>query len=349
MIGTQGYAPPEQYRGKAETRSDLYALGATMHHALSGRDPATEPPFSFPPLRKVAPSVTPALAELVDLALAYDLNRRVTDAAEFKRRLIEIKNGATGAFGPAPTLFPRIESEPTKSGSMSSAAPTVLSNVIDIECPRCGMQVPADSRFCSFCAADLRRVLGPSEVVGDPGAETVILSERQSLPPGAYPSATYSPPMEHERRRRHRGERRAVFGVGTIAALVVAGALAIKLLGPNYEPAGPSPNPDEGSVEPMPEAPVPEPPAPEVPAPAPEAAEPIHRNPREQILRRVLDMQGYRSVHFRVIDGNTVQLWGNVRSSFDRLAVQNITSTLTGVMTLDDRLKVDNSDPDDPE
>src|SRR3981081_272403 len=40
MIGTQGYAPPEQYRGKVEFRSDLYALGATMHHALSGRDTA---------------------------------------------------------------------------------------------------------------------------------------------------------------------------------------------------------------------------------------------------------------------------------------------------------------------
>ncbi|MGZ6243047.1 MAG: serine/threonine protein kinase, partial [Candidatus Binataceae bacterium] len=51
MIGTQGYAPPEQYRGRAEVRSDLYALGATMHHALSGRDPALEPPFSFPKLR----------------------------------------------------------------------------------------------------------------------------------------------------------------------------------------------------------------------------------------------------------------------------------------------------------
>ena len=41
MIGTEGYSPPEQYRGKVETRSDIYALGATMHHALSGRDPTT--------------------------------------------------------------------------------------------------------------------------------------------------------------------------------------------------------------------------------------------------------------------------------------------------------------------
>src|SRR5882757_4173590 len=63
MIGTQGYAPPEQYRGKVESRSDLYALGATMHHALSGRDPALEPPFSFPPLRSLCPDVTPALAD----------------------------------------------------------------------------------------------------------------------------------------------------------------------------------------------------------------------------------------------------------------------------------------------
>src|SRR5258708_12696259 len=65
MIGTQGYAPPEQYRGKVEFRSDLYALGATMHHALSGRDPALEPPFSFPPFRPLCPDTTPPPSELL--------------------------------------------------------------------------------------------------------------------------------------------------------------------------------------------------------------------------------------------------------------------------------------------
>src|SRR6185437_5677137 len=64
LIGTQGYAPPEQYRGKVELRSDLYALGATMHHALSGRDPANEAPFSFPPLATLCPDVKPAPAAL---------------------------------------------------------------------------------------------------------------------------------------------------------------------------------------------------------------------------------------------------------------------------------------------
>ena len=94
MIGTQGYAPPEQYRGKVEFRSDLYALGATMHHALSGRDPAVEPPFSFPPLRSLCPDITPALCELIDQALKYDVVLRVADAAEFRQRLIAIKSGA---------------------------------------------------------------------------------------------------------------------------------------------------------------------------------------------------------------------------------------------------------------
>src|SRR6202790_5353604 len=72
MIGTQGYAPPEQYRGRAESRSDLYALGATMHHALSGRDPAAEPPFSFPKLRTLCPGIDSALADLVGQALEHD-------------------------------------------------------------------------------------------------------------------------------------------------------------------------------------------------------------------------------------------------------------------------------------
>src|SRR6266851_9153483 len=93
MIGTQGYAPPEQYRGKVEFRSDLYALGATMHHALSGRDPALEPPFSFPALRSLCPEIDSALATAVDQALAYDVASRIADAAEFRHRLMEIKSG----------------------------------------------------------------------------------------------------------------------------------------------------------------------------------------------------------------------------------------------------------------
>ena len=61
MIGTEGYSPPEQYRGVAELRGDLYALGATLHHLLTKRDPRVDPPVTCherPPRRS-----HPALSE----------------------------------------------------------------------------------------------------------------------------------------------------------------------------------------------------------------------------------------------------------------------------------------------
>lgn len=36
VLGTKGYAPPEQYSGQTDPRSDIYALGMTMHHLLTG-------------------------------------------------------------------------------------------------------------------------------------------------------------------------------------------------------------------------------------------------------------------------------------------------------------------------
>jgi serine/threonine protein kinase len=43
QLGTDGYAPPEQYAGRSEPRSDLYALGATLYHLMTGRVPESAP------------------------------------------------------------------------------------------------------------------------------------------------------------------------------------------------------------------------------------------------------------------------------------------------------------------
>jgi eukaryotic-like serine/threonine-protein kinase len=90
MIGTEGYSPPEQYRGEATPAADIYSLGATLHHALTRRDPRLEPPFSFAerPIRRINPSVSDELELIVNRALEYDPENRFKSAAEMKEALV---------------------------------------------------------------------------------------------------------------------------------------------------------------------------------------------------------------------------------------------------------------------
>ena len=102
MIGTEGYSPPEQYRGLAEPRGDLYALGATMHHLLTGSDPRTETPFTFHerPLRQLNPAISPELEAVVMRALEYDMNERWSSAEEFKQALLTTPTMGNTAASP---------------------------------------------------------------------------------------------------------------------------------------------------------------------------------------------------------------------------------------------------------
>ncbi len=88
MIGTLGFAPPEQYQGIADPRSDLYSLGATLHYILTGRDPEKFPPFSFPPVRELRPAVSSNLAGAIDRALAYEMVNRPATIQEFRDMLL---------------------------------------------------------------------------------------------------------------------------------------------------------------------------------------------------------------------------------------------------------------------
>ena len=90
MIGTEGYSPPEQYRGEAGPLADIYALGATIHHALTRRDPRLEPPFSFGerPLRKINPAVSAELEAVINSALQYNPDDRFNSAEAMKEALM---------------------------------------------------------------------------------------------------------------------------------------------------------------------------------------------------------------------------------------------------------------------
>jgi serine/threonine protein kinase len=366
MIGTQGYAPPEQYRGRVETRSDLYALGATMHHALSGRDPAAEAPFSFPPLRRLCPDVDGRLAAVVDQALAYDVIHRVADAGEFKRRLLEVMTqmpdtpgaaatGLSSAVKPqlrlplhgalaTPAMNP-IEASAqaaASTGQRSSgstpvngpSAPTVLSLANEIKCPGCARPIPADSRFCSYCATDLR-FLGEAgaSASASPNAETVVLST---------PHPSHAPNdmrdlragIGHRQSRhaqRHRGRRHRML---VLAVIFLGSFIAMKIHRATSENAAPS-GYTSGSSEPAGIIPP-------MPSPSGDDEGGIAGTPRLAALREALDARGYTDVRFRM-QGDTIILWGTVPTPSDHAMVQLLCAT-AGIYSLRDNLRVDDTD-----
>lgn len=87
VLGTPGYAPPEQY-GKAQTdpRADVYALGCTLYQLLSGYDPASTP-FALPPLNSRNPLVSPYVQVAIERATKLDREGRFRSVADFQKML----------------------------------------------------------------------------------------------------------------------------------------------------------------------------------------------------------------------------------------------------------------------
>lgn len=65
-LGTQGYAAPEQFGGMGQTdaRTDIYCLGATMYHLLTGHNPS-EPPYEMYPITKWNPELSSGLEKVI--------------------------------------------------------------------------------------------------------------------------------------------------------------------------------------------------------------------------------------------------------------------------------------------
>ena len=92
IIMTIGYAPPEQLLGSPEPRSDIYALGATLHRLLTHHDAANNKPnlYSFPPVRTLRPDVSPALEQIIMRALVPNVEQRWANAGEMERAIINL-------------------------------------------------------------------------------------------------------------------------------------------------------------------------------------------------------------------------------------------------------------------
>ncbi|MCR4783625.1 MAG: protein kinase [bacterium] len=103
-IGSPGYAPPEQYNGQTDQRSDIYALGVTLHQAITGKDPTLSPnPFVIPPVLTINPQASPQLAAIIEKSTQLVPEDRYQSMLEVKRdlrNLLMSKRGMRGMTTP---------------------------------------------------------------------------------------------------------------------------------------------------------------------------------------------------------------------------------------------------------
>lgn len=128
QIGTPGYAPPEQYQGIATPESDIFSLGATLHHMLTGRDPRDEPPFSFPPVYALRPNVSKRTSDAIMKALKMKPEERYRSVAEFRQALLPERAPAQVRVVPATQALPasaQVAAPATPQPVAAAAAPSV--------------------------------------------------------------------------------------------------------------------------------------------------------------------------------------------------------------------------------
>ena len=94
-LGTKGYAAPEQFmdpNGKVQqtdARTDIYALGVTLHQLLTGKNP-TLPPYEFRPIREYDPTLHEGLESIIQKCIQPDPAKRYQSAAELQFALMNM-------------------------------------------------------------------------------------------------------------------------------------------------------------------------------------------------------------------------------------------------------------------
>ena len=142
-VGTMGYAPPELFGGRVEPRSDVYSLGATMFHLLTGSDPQDNPLLIFdfaknPRPRQIAPSISSEMEQILMRAVEYKPEDRFVSAGAMRDALashLEKLMAGQVSYGIA-----------SQVGGETVQVQTVY-------CGFCGGRIAADDIFCAHCGA----------------------------------------------------------------------------------------------------------------------------------------------------------------------------------------------------
>ena len=142
-VGTMGYAPPELFSGNVEPRSDIYSLGSTMFHLLTGADPQSNPLLIFdfqknPRPRQINSRLSDQMETLLMRAVEYNADARFTSAAEMKAMLEE--------------HMAKLRSGNVTYGVTEAPVSVSLANQ-SVFCGFCGQRIVATDLFCAFCGA----------------------------------------------------------------------------------------------------------------------------------------------------------------------------------------------------
>ena len=200
-MATPQYAPPEQYdlgRGHTDARSDIYSLGATLYHALSGEAPpsATQriaDPEKLRPLRAIDTGVSGRTEAAIMKAVELGRGDRWPTASDMARAL-----GVAAPHSEAVTAAVR-EDHPTKTqvllapsvdpgGGRSSFLWVWVAGAIMLSMLLCGGSAWAVSNMLDL-PAFLRNIDAPATIT--PTAFPIIVADATDTP---SPSVTMDPP-----------------------------------------------------------------------------------------------------------------------------------------------------------
>ena len=152
-MGTVGYAAPEQYAGHGQTdaRSDIYALGATLHHLLTGRDPSMQP-FIFPACRTLKSTVSPVLEAVVARAVQLDPAQRFQSVTELRQALpgMPAKAGASALAPDATSAAAAV------ALTLPAAAAPAMLDVVGPEQVK-WTSMTTTQTFSAYCGADKQK------------------------------------------------------------------------------------------------------------------------------------------------------------------------------------------------
>ncbi len=172
-LGTDGYAPIEQYSGKTEPRSDLYALGATLYHLLTNQVPAAAPTriadtTSFKAPRTLNPALSPGVEAVLLRAMEIHPTQRYADADEMRDALQALDESSADEAAPQRAVVARRPSKPLPSG---------LATPLDV--PSRPLPVPA----------------APSSVISSGQESITIRLQPSKMPKWDGPRLRVRPPM----------------------------------------------------------------------------------------------------------------------------------------------------------